>query len=434
MGLADIMQTRITRTIKATYGLSFLGDVCTGLFVFAISIYTSIMTDTMGASAPEREFWVGLVATGWGVVYIFSAVLMGKLSDKIGRRNSLLIAMAGFIVMNLFVLCFATHPLHLFFALCGVALFFGLVFPVLEALISELTEPYGQKFHARALSIFMIAWSIGLTLGPLIGGIFDAFLNYLIAFGYLIAHASFFVVLVICFLPSTRKMRVFKEYETQREGEHEKIDGFFTKLPRPTFRFFQAALLLLPLVFAFCNQIYFSIFPAFGDKHVTGGFIMGESTDPALVVGIVTFALGVGRTLTFWHTGRIKEDSFKKYILLAPLLMAAGSCVILFSRTADILLPAFLVYGLGTGYAYSIGFTLLMEMTRTGKGLKAGLYEGAIGAGTLASTLISTFIGQLDPTYPYVLASVFAIAISVTLVLLYTWQKRRVERFKSTSG
>ncbi len=424
MSVLDPVQKRITRTIHATYVLSFLGDVCTGLFGFALSLYTAVLIERMGASGAEREFWIGLVATGWGIVYLFSAIFLGKLSDKVGRRNSLVIAMIGFIGINVFVLCFASHPLHLFFALCGVALFFGFVFPVLEALISEVTEPFGQKFHARSLSIFMISWSIGLTLGPLIGGFFVAFLNHLIAFGYLIAHATLFMTMAIIFVPSSKKIGAGMEASNRVETKGEQIDGFFANLPRPSFRFYQASILLLPLVFAFCNQIYFSIYPPFGEKHVTGGFIL-DGANPALIVGILAFTLGVGRTLTFWHTGRMKEENFKKAILLAPVVMAASCTVIYFARTADVLLPAFLTYGLGTGYAYSIGFILLMELTRTGKGLKAGLYEGLIGGGTLASTFISTFISQVDPASPYLLAALFAAAISTVIAVLYTLQKKR---------
>nr|MDO8085963.1 MFS transporter [Candidatus Sigynarchaeum springense] len=423
MSVADPVHKGITRTIHATYVLSFLNDVCTGLFGFALSLYTAAIADRMGASPAEREFWVGLVATGWGAVYMFSAVLLGKLSDKIGRRNSLLIAMAGFAAMNVFVLFFASHPLHLFFALCGVALFFGFVFPVLEALISELAEPFGQRFHARSLSIFMISWSTGLTLAPLIGGIFVAFLDHLVAFGYLIAHATLIAIIAILFLPTSKKARAYLAASKTTSAGDEQIDGFFTRLPRPAFKFLQASLLLLPLVFAFCNQIFFSIYPPFGERNVTGGFVL-NGTDPVLVVGILTFTLGVGRTLTFWHTGRLPKRFFLKAILLAPVAMAAGCLVIYHARTADVLLPAFLVYGCGTGYAYAIGLILLMELTRTGKGLKAGLYEGVIGGGTLASTLISTFIGQVDASSPYLLATIFATGVSTVILVLFAIQRR----------
>ncbi|MBN2153192.1 MAG: MFS transporter [Candidatus Lokiarchaeota archaeon] len=417
-------RNKITRSIHVTYALSFLCDVCTGLFGFALSLYTAALTDRMGASPAEREFWVGIVATGWGAVYLFSAVLLGKLSDRIGRRNSLAIAMAGFIAMNVFVLFFASHPLHLFFALCGVALFFGFVFPVLEALISETTEPFGQRFHARSLSAFMISWSTGLTLAPLIGGFFVAFLDHLVAFAYLIAHATLIAAIVLLFVPAPRKAKEHLAVANVTSAGDERTDAFFTNLPKPTFKFLQASLLLLPLAFAFCNQIFFSIYPPFGERHVTGGFIL-NGADPALVVGVLTFALGIGRTLTFWHTGRLPKRLFTTAILLAPVAMAAGCLVIFHARTADVLLPAFLVYGAGTGYAYAVGLILLMEMTRTGKGLKAGLYEGIIGGGTFASTLISTFISQVDASSPYLLATLFAVGTSAAIAILFAIQLRR---------
>lgn len=427
---ASAMHKKINRVIHATYVLSFLGDGCTGLFSFALSIYISAMLDQLGIIDPEREFWIGLVATGYGFVYPFTAVLLGKLSDRIGRRNSLLIAMAGFIMVNIFVLFFATHPLQLLIALMGVGLCFGFVFPVLEALMSELSEPFGQKFHGRSLGIFMVAWSTGLTLGPLIGGIFATFLNYLIAFGYLIAHALLFATIVLVFVPGLKKIKMytdyFKDHATQEE-QVEQVDYFFKNMPKARFKFFQLAILCMPLVFAFCNQIFYTIYPAFGVKHVSGGIIFSNS-NPALVVAILIFVLGVGRTITFWHSGRMNQDHFEKFIILSPIVMTASGFVIFLARTADFLFPAFIIYGLSSGYQYAIGFILLMEITRTGKGMKAGLYEGVVGIGTLASTLISTFIGEVNPAFPYLLSALFSLAISVIMVMAFLQQRKVIRK------
>jgi MFS family permease len=418
-----ISQKSITRTIHATYLLSFLGDVSTGLFTFALSLYTSAMLDSLGISGPERQFWIGLVATGWGIVYLFSAPLLGKLSDRIGRRTALVIALVGFAVVNLFVVLFATTPLHLFFALCGVAFFFGFIFPVLEALISETTESFGQRFHARALSIFMIAWSLGLTFGPLIGGIFATFFNYITAFEYLIAHAMFFAIVVILFVPNSKTIREYAGFEKTRVGNAERVDEFFDGMPRIRLQFYQVAIVLLPVVFAFCNQIFLSIYPAFSEKNLSGGFILA-GTNPAFVVGILIFVMGIGRTVAFWHTGRLPPARLHLYILLAPVFITAACMVIWLARTADILMPAFVLYGVGSGYAYSIGFILLMELSRTGKGMRAGLYEGLIGLGTLLSTLISTFIAQVDPASPYLLETLFAAATTAAIYAIHVRQKR----------
>ncbi|HME51735.1 MAG TPA: MFS transporter [Candidatus Lokiarchaeia archaeon] len=424
---ALVMHAKMNRAIHATYMLSFLGDGCTGLFSFALSLYISAMLDQLGIVDPEREFWIGLVATGYGFVYPFSAVLLGKLSDRVGRRNSLLIAIAGFIFVNVFVLVFATQPLHLLIALMGVGLCFGFVFPVLEALMSELSEPFGQKIHGRTLGIFMVAWSLGLTLGPLIGGIFATFLNFLVAFGYLIAHASLFAAIALVFIPGSKTIKNYTNYFKGSAKQEEQVDFFFTNMPKARFRFYQISILLLPLVFAFCNQILYVIYPAFGEKHVSGGIIL-DNANPALVVGILIFTLGVGRTITFWHSGHMNQNNFEKYIILSPAVMAASGFIIFVARTAEFLLPAFAIYGLSSGYQYAIGFILLMEITRTGKGLKAGLYEGAIGIGTLASTLISAFIGQADPSYPYLLSMLFALAIAVILAVAYVHQHQALRK------
>src|SRR5271157_5946302 len=340
---ALVMHAKMNRAIHATYMLSFLGDGCTGLFSFALSLYISAMLDQLGIVDPEREFWIGLVATGYGFVYPFSAVLLGKLSDRVGRRNSLLIAIAGFI------------------------------------------------------------------------------------FGNLIAHASLFAAIALVFIPGSKTIKNYTNYFKGSAKQEEQVDFFFTNMPKARFRFYQISILLLPLVFAFCNQILYVIYPAFGEKHVSGGIIL-DNANPALVVGILIFTLGVGRTITFWHSGHMNQNNFEKYIILSPAVMAASGFIIFVARTAEFLLPAFAIYGLSSGYQYAIGFILLMEITRTGKGLKAGLYEGAIGIGTLASTLISAFIGQADPSYPYLLSMLFALAIAVILAVAYVHQHQALRK------
>jgi MFS family permease len=312
--------------------------------------------------------------------------------------------------------------LHLLIACMFVGLCFGFVFPVLEALMSELSQPFGQKFHGRSLGIFMVAWSTGLTLGPLIGGIFAAFLNYLFAFGYLIIHASIIITIAIVFIPGSKRIGVYTEYFKAQAKNEVNIEDFFAGMPKSKLSFFQIAILLLPLVFSFCNQIFYSIYPPFGVKHVTGGIIFNDM-NPALVVGILIFFLGVGRTVTFWHSGRMNQDTFERYIISSTIVMTASGVVIFLARAADILLPAFIIYGLGSGYTYAIGFILLMEISRTGKGMKAGLYEGTIGVGTLASTLISAFIGELEPAYPYLLSLLFSLAISIMIIVAHARQR-----------
>nr|MDO8115292.1 MFS transporter [Candidatus Sigynarchaeota archaeon] len=377
----------------------------------------------MGIAGSEREFWIGMVASGYGMIYFISPFLLGRASDKIGRRNSVLIAMAGFITINIFVICFATHPLHLMIALACVGFCFGFVFPVLEAFMSEISEPFGQKFHARKLSVFMISWSIGLTLGPFIGGIFELF-SPVVAFGYLIIHAILFATIMITLLPSTARLKqhidFIKDHEKSNGDQH--IDEFFSGMSKKKFRFFQIALFLLPVIYAFTSQIYVAIFPAYGEKFVAPG-VLFNGLDSAVIAGFLIFSMGIGRTITFWHAGRLGSKGKTLGILIMPIGMATSSLVIFLVPIADIILPSIIIFGLCSGYCYAIGFILLMELTRKGKGMKAGIYEAANGAGALASTLIATFVGQLNPAFPYLLAAVFAASTGIVILGLYRWQQ-----------
>ncbi len=431
MPAPPVLPATVTRTTRASYLLSFLGDVSIGLFTFSISLYTVVLADGLGMGEAEKAFWVGLVATGWGAIYWFSPILLGKISDRIGRRASLMITMTGFSVLNLVIMLVATHPLHLFIIYCIVAFFFGFYFPVLGAYSSEISEPFGKEHHAHVLSVFMISWSIGLSFGPLIGG-GVAVAGPTVSFALLISVAACIVIVAWrLVLSPTELSRVLKD------GEHPSSptapgsgpgSGGTDQAPATVNKgdliFIKICIVCAPLVFSFDNQILFSIFPAFGVDYMSLGVLFASFT-PSLAVGLLVFGLGMGRTLTFFHAGKIQSWRLKaRLMVVAPAGMAVANLCIFLFPVADVLLPVLFVYGAFSGYTFAIGLIAVMELSKTGKGSMAGIYEGLVGIGTFGSTFISSFIGQVNPAFPFLLSAAFAAIIFIIITCASIFSKR----------
>nr|MDO8117449.1 hypothetical protein [Candidatus Sigynarchaeota archaeon] len=104
--------------------------------------------------------------------------------------------------------------------------------------------------------------------------------------------------------------------------------------------------------------------------------------------------------------------------------MAVTNVSIFLFPVADVLLPVLFIYGACSGYTFAIGLIAVMELSKTGKGSMAGIYEGLVGIGTFGSTFISSFVGQINPAFPFLLGAIFAAIIFIIVVFAFFLLKR----------
>ncbi len=178
---------------KAQLGIIFL-TVFIDLIGFGIVIpILPIYAQHFGAN----ETIIGLLLGTYSLMqFIFSPVL-GKISDRVGRRPVLLVSLlatsAGFAVMG--------------FAQTIVWLFIGRIIPGIsggnistaQAYIADITSP---EERSRAMGLIGAAFGLGFTLGPAIGGLLS---HYSVAAPFLFASglALFNAVLAFVRLPES---------------------------------------------------------------------------------------------------------------------------------------------------------------------------------------------------------------------------------------
>ena len=103
----------------------------------------------------------GLLLASYAAAQFIGAPLIGRLSDRFGRRPLILVSLAGTGV-SFVLLGFAASLPALFVAriLCGL---FGGNIPVAQAYIADVTD---TKHRARALGLIGAAFGLGFILGP----------------------------------------------------------------------------------------------------------------------------------------------------------------------------------------------------------------------------------------------------------------------------
>jgi DHA2 family multidrug resistance protein-like MFS transporter len=122
------------------------------------------ISESLGADSAQ-QLWIMDI---YGFMLAGFMITMGTLGDRIGRRRLLMIGGAGFGIASVLA-AFSPTALTLILsrALLGIA--GATIAPSILALITNMFRDAGQR--AFAISIWMVCFMSGMTVGPLVGGL-----------------------------------------------------------------------------------------------------------------------------------------------------------------------------------------------------------------------------------------------------------------------
>ncbi|SCF19347.1 MFS transporter, DHA1 family, tetracycline resistance protein [Micromonospora matsumotoense] len=142
----------------------FLDMLGLGLVVPIMPALLSAVTEDAGAAVR----WSGLLGSVYGLLQFVVSPLLGRLSDRYGRRPVLLVSLS---CLGVDWLAHAISPgpwtLLLFHALAGAC---AGTYTVVNAYLADVTAP---EARARAYGLVGAAFGLGFVAGPTIGGLLD---------------------------------------------------------------------------------------------------------------------------------------------------------------------------------------------------------------------------------------------------------------------
>ena len=124
------------------------------------------LVGTFTSSQADQAFWYGAVSIAFGIANFFGSPILGRLSDRYGRRPVLLIGFSG-LALSFFVTGLATA----LWMLLVVRLFSGAMqsnISVANAYVADITPP---DQRAKAFGKLGAMLGMGFILGPVIGGL-----------------------------------------------------------------------------------------------------------------------------------------------------------------------------------------------------------------------------------------------------------------------
>ena len=171
---------------------------CIGFCVFAIFVHVVPHATELGISAKSAA---NILATIGGVS-IFGKVLMGRVADRIGSRQTYLIS---FILMS--AALFWAIPANVAWMLYFFALLFGFSYGGCAVLQSPLVaELFGLRAHGLIFGVVFLGESIGGTISPILAGyLFDVTGSYRWAFIFCALFSSIGIILCAVSIPKKRK-------------------------------------------------------------------------------------------------------------------------------------------------------------------------------------------------------------------------------------
>lgn len=388
--------------------------------LLATSIGQSIvitLLPSLGRAAGLTEIQVALILSTSSLVFALGASIWSGVCLKLGRRKVLLIGMSGYTLGTLIF----TFVFYLGFSgwLVGLPLVLALLLArSLQSSVMSATPPAvlgitlaisTPENRVGRISRVTSANTLGQVIGPAMGGLLAIF-GLLVPLYTIILFTFLAWILMACKLPPESQLQTDEDSKQKAQPDEPLSDGeksFFANNPGLHYVVIAAAL--------FC---------ALAMVHQTLGFYfmdeLGKTPQEAAQrVGFAAMTVAlVSFVVQFILIQRLQLASWQ---LLIPGLIALTLGLVLLALVSSpqgIYLAMSLI-GLGMGFSYpaaTAGATT--SGTAKQQNRNTGMVSAAPALGFIVGPLLAALVYQLEPHYPFVLAS----TIIASLLLIHCWR------------
>lgn len=360
-----------------------------GLASFMASLTSNAVFFFAGYALHEpAEVQLGMASAG-GLVYTLSAILGGRIVDRLGQRR-----LASYMVLICIPIFFFGAAAVIYRSLLGVFLFLLLLnfstAPLWPAIESALSCCPGKLRLTKRITLYNINWSVtGFIAGGIVGSL-ALWLSWAGVF-YIAAGLSIIVWIIIVFfsIPQS-EFRVGQAEDSPEELERTKA----ILASRQSKTLLHMAWLSNMLSYVACNAVT-AIMPTITISLGIKSYALATA-----LASVWTFTRIIGFLLTTVWTGwhyRIH------WIMISYASLAMGTVTLLLSQSVMILILSQILFGIAVALLYSGSLYYAMHLSH-GSGSNAGLHEGIIGIGTVIGPGVAAISGPPDSIIPKALA------------------------------
>jgi DHA1 family multidrug resistance protein-like MFS transporter len=342
-----------------------------------------------------------------GAQFIFSPIA-GKWTDQYGRRKMIIYGLIG-LTLSMFVF-YAFDNIWVLYAsrvIGGVGA--ALLIPAIFAYVADITT---LEQRAKGNSLVSAAMSLGIVVGPGIGGFFADFglkMPFLIS-----AIVSLFAVLF--------SVLVLKESMTEQASAetnaHFDDESMMRKMARSVKMPFFIPL-VITLVMSFGLMAYESVIGLFVNDQfgATPQQIALMITSTGIVSVIVQLFI-VDRIVTRYGEGSV--------LTIFIGVTAVGFLLSLFASSYELFFGITLLIFLATSILRPVLNTLISKLAGNEQGFAMGMNNMYMSIGNVLGPTLAGILYDVQIIYPFILGLGLLV---ITLAITFIWQKRT---FKQT--
>lgn len=322
------MSSRIRALPRQLFPL-YAGTIATRIGTFVVPYLTLYLSTQRGLALSTT----GTVIAAGGVGLLVGNVVGGWLADRIGRRPTLLLALAvnvaGIAALAMALPSSAAYALALAFALAGG----GMYTPAANAWIADLTS---EAERPLAYTVNYICINVGMGLGPLLGGVLAATSFAWLFVGDVVTTLVCAGFIAAASTGSGRKSSASPIASRQLER---------TRLRRELEVWTSPAALR---VLVFCGAAFFVIAPLMGLEYAVPLFVGVVLQEPVVLVGVI-YSVNAACILALGlRVERVVKGRDPHFMMIvAGCLWTLGLSILVFGFSSLALIASTVVWTLG---------------------------------------------------------------------------------------
>lgn len=319
---------------------------------------------------------VGLLVSTYAFCQLIAGPILGRMSDRTGRRPLLLVSQAGTLV-GFLILAYAGSLWVVFLSRIIDGLTAGNL-SLAQAYISDVTEPENR---AKSFGIIGIAFGMGFLIGPGVSGFLSQF-SYRLPIFAAAALSATSIVATYFLLPANTPTHQFEAAQRRLTIlDWRAYTGFFR---RPGL----APLLWQFFAFTFAFSFFMSGFALFAERRYTWN---GAPFGPKQVGYVYAFVGFLGIVLQGGLIGRLVKRFGEMNLTRAGFCAAAlGFAVLAFTYGIPMLLAVSALASSGTGALRPALTSLITQKAgRSEQGAVLGLNQSLMSISSIAAPVIA---------------------------------------------
>lgn len=349
-------------------------------------------------------FQNGLLFALFSLCSFLSAPIIGRLSDKYGRRPLLVISIAG-TALSFFMAAFAPNAIFLFIARALDGITAGNI-PVASAVISDTTD---VKNRAKGFGIIGASFGFGFVFGPAISAAtagFGLHVPFIIA-GIITIIA---VILTLLFLPETNK----------HIGQVQKGKMFdIPKLVLSVFDKNVGVTLLISLIYNLAWGMFIVTFQPFAITFLK--FTAQQIAAVFIIFGIIGVIMQV-----FVIHRVVQKFGEKKAFVWSLFLSATSYLCLFFVRNIEFYILVSLFSSVANSFFLPLIQTILSkEADERSQGSILGLNSSYVSIGNILGPIIAGFLSSIFIPLPFLIGS---LVILVCFILGFKIKANPIEK------